>query len=71
MSMTSRWNSAVFRVAPSSIFFLIVDRSMGLHTYTPQNADFFCNPISFAICTGTFSKLCKNVYNGLQNSTPL
>jgi hypothetical protein len=23
---------------------------------------FFCNPILFAICTSTFSKLCKNMY---------
>jgi hypothetical protein len=26
---------------------------------------FFCNPILFAICTSTFSKLCKNVYSGM------
>jgi hypothetical protein len=26
--------------------------------------EFFCNPILFAICTSTFSKLCKNVYIG-------
>jgi hypothetical protein len=25
----------------------------------------FCNPILFAICTSTFSKLCKNVYSGM------
>jgi hypothetical protein len=30
MSITSRWNSAVVRVTPSSMFFLIVNRSMGL-----------------------------------------
>lgn len=30
MSITSRWNSAVVRVTPSSMFFLIVDKSMGL-----------------------------------------
>jgi hypothetical protein len=23
---------------------------------------FFCNPILFAICTSTFSRLCKNMY---------
>jgi hypothetical protein len=25
----------------------------------------FCNPILFAICTSTFSKLCINVYSGM------
>jgi hypothetical protein len=30
---------------------------------TVQHIIFFCNPILFAICTGTCSKLCKNVYN--------
>jgi hypothetical protein len=25
----------------------------------------FCKPILFAICTSTFSKLCKNVYSGM------
>jgi hypothetical protein len=25
----------------------------------------FCDPILFAVCTSTFSKLCKNVYNGM------
>jgi hypothetical protein len=27
--------------------------------------DFLCNPILFAICTGTVSKLCINVYSGM------
>jgi hypothetical protein len=27
-----------------------------------------CNPILFAVCTSTFSKLCKNVYSGMQKS---
>jgi hypothetical protein len=26
---------------------------------------FFCNPILFAVCTSTFSKLCVNVYSGM------
>jgi hypothetical protein len=26
---------------------------------------FFCNPILFALCTSTFSKLCINVYSGM------
>jgi hypothetical protein len=26
---------------------------------------FYCNPILFAICTSTFSKLCINVYSGM------
>jgi hypothetical protein len=26
---------------------------------------FFGNLILFAICTSTFSKVCKNVYNGM------
>jgi hypothetical protein len=26
---------------------------------------YFCNPILFAICTTAFSKVCKNVYNGM------
>jgi hypothetical protein len=30
---------------------------------------FFCSPILFAVCTSTFSKLCKNLYNGLQNTS--
>jgi hypothetical protein len=30
------------------------------HYHTVQN--YFCNPILFAICTSTFSKLCKNIY---------
>jgi hypothetical protein len=25
----------------------------------------FCNPILFAICGGTFSESCKNVYSGV------
>jgi hypothetical protein len=29
---------------------------------------FFCNPILFAICASTFSKLCENVYNGMYKS---
>jgi hypothetical protein len=37
--------------------------------------DFFCNPILFAICTSTFSKLCKNMYTvgcrRVLTSTPL
>ena len=44
MSITSRWNSAVVRVTPSSMFFLTVSRSMGLrhrhthtHTYTSHS----------------------------------
>jgi hypothetical protein len=35
---------------------------------------FFCNLTSFAICTSTFSKLCKCVYNGMRrmlSSSPL
>jgi hypothetical protein len=28
--------------------------------------NFFCNPILFAICTSTFSKLCKNMYTCIQ-----
>jgi hypothetical protein len=27
---------------------------------------FFCNPILLAICTNTFSKLCKNMYTCMQ-----
>jgi hypothetical protein len=27
---------------------------------------FFGNPILFAICTSTFSKLCKNMYTCIQ-----
>jgi hypothetical protein len=26
------------------------------------------NPILFAICTSTFSKLCKNLHSGMQKS---
>jgi hypothetical protein len=31
-------------------------------------AFFFCNPILFAICTGTFRNLCKNGYSGMQKN---
>jgi hypothetical protein len=27
--------------------------------------NFYCNPILFAVCTSTFSKLCINVYSGM------
>jgi hypothetical protein len=30
-----------------------------------EHHNFFCNPILFAICTNTFNKLCKDVYNGM------
>jgi hypothetical protein len=30
--------------------------------------DIFCNPILFAFSTSTFSKMNKNVYNGMQKS---
>jgi hypothetical protein len=26
---------------------------------------FFCNPLLFAICTSTFSQLCKILYSGM------
>ncbi len=32
ISMMSRWNSAVVRISPVSMFFLMVDRSIGLRT---------------------------------------
>jgi hypothetical protein len=40
-----------------------------------QGSKFFCNSILFAICTSTFSKLCKNMYTvacrRVLSSTPL
>jgi hypothetical protein len=30
--------------------------------------DFFGSPILCAICTSTFSKLCKNLYSGMQKT---
>jgi hypothetical protein len=32
---------------------------------TAANKEFFCKPILVAICTSTFSKLFKNIYNGM------
>jgi hypothetical protein len=35
------------------------------HGVSYNDAIVICNPILFAICTSTFSKLCKNVYSGM------
>jgi hypothetical protein len=35
------------------------------HSYLHPVTIFFCNPILFAICTSTFSKLCINVFSGM------
>jgi hypothetical protein len=29
---------------------------------------FFCNPIFFAVCTGTFSEWCESVCSGMEES---
>jgi hypothetical protein len=60
-----KWNSI------STKFFFHRTTSPATRTYSiatakqnEKNEFFFCNPILFAICTSTFSKLCKNIYSG-------
>jgi hypothetical protein len=47
----------------SILFFLILYAWLGEKVSASHTI--LCNPILFAICTSTFNKLCKNVYNGM------
>jgi hypothetical protein len=59
-----RLNESLLRNGHLFIYGLFNDAFSG--QTIDANKLFFCNPILFAVCTSTFSKLCKNMYTCIQ-----